>query len=353
VRTPLASWANPNRSTKLGSVLKDCPTCGEQNPDRARFCLNCGSPVSPPDPVDVEALRLLARGEPKTIEDLLDLGRRVLADSSHLFEGHDHGQEARELMETCLHESLSVLPQTHMVSDRSRERYLALVARRAGGEPFPLLVGHVQFCGLELSVRHGEFVPRPSSELTVSRVLHRLKGTQRPVVVDLCTGIGPIAVAVAKQLPQAEVWGTDISDVALAQGRDNALRLSITNVRFQRGDLYGGLPNRIERAVDAVVGYIPYIPPAEIRDMPSETREYEPLYSLTDLSYDGFGLMRRAISESLQWLKPGGWLLLEIDEPTAPKLRQMCDRAGLEDMGTAADERKVTVVVEARRAPTA
>jgi len=88
-------------------VPKDCPACGEQNPDRARFCLNCGSPVTSPDPVDVEAFRLLAKGEPKTIEELLDLGGRVLADSSHLFEGHDHGQEARELMETCLHEPLS------------------------------------------------------------------------------------------------------------------------------------------------------------------------------------------------------------------------------------------------------
>jgi len=102
------------------------------------------------------------------------------------------------------------------------------------------------------------------------------------------------------------VWGTDISDVALAQGRDNAQRLGITNVRFQRGDLYGGLPAEVKGDVDVVVGYIPYIPPAEIRDMPSETREYEPLYSLTDLSYDGVGLMRRAISESLQWLEPGG-----------------------------------------------
>jgi methylase of polypeptide subunit release factors len=113
--------------------------------------------------------------------------------------------------------------------------------------------------------------------------------------------------------------------------------------------MYGGLPDRLKRDVDVIVGYIPYIPPAEIRDMPSETREYDPLYSLTDLSYDGFGLMRRAISESLQWLEPGGWLLLEIDEETAPKLREMCDYAGLENMGTASDERKITVVVESRK----
>jgi release factor glutamine methyltransferase len=332
--------------------MPDCPSCGEANPDRARFCLGCGSPVAPPAPVDLEALRLLTKGEPKTIEELLDLARRVLADSSHLFEGHDHGQEARDLLEACLDESLSRLPETHTPPQRSRERYLSLIARRAGGEPFPLLVGYVDFCGLQLRVRYGEFVPRPSSELTVNRAVKRIQEEDRPVVVDLCTGIGPMALAIAKQLPQAEVWGVDISETALAQARDNEQRLAITNVTFERGDLYGGLPNRIEGAVDAIVGYIPYIPPAEIRGMPSETREYEPLYSLTDLSYDGFGLMRRAISESSRWLKPGGWLLLEIDEPTAPKLREMCDRAGLVDMGTATDERRITVVVEARKAST-
>lgn len=329
-----------------------CPNCGEENPDRARFCLLCGGPVASPDPVDLEALRLLTKGEPKSIEELLDLGERVLADSSHLFKGHDQGREARDLLEACLDESLSALPETHSPSRRRRQRYLSLIARRAGGEPFPLLVGYVEFYGLQLRVRSGEFIPRPSSELTVGRALRRLGRVKRPIVVDLCTGTGPMALAIARQVPLAQVWGVDISDVALAQARDNARQLGISNVSFRKGDLYGALPSRIEGAVDTIVGYIPYIPPAEIRDMPAETREYEPLYSLTDLSYDGFGLMRRAISDASRWLKPGGCLLLEIDETTAPKLQEMCAHANLQDAGIGMDDRRITVVVEARRRST-
>jgi release factor glutamine methyltransferase len=267
--------------------------------------VTCGSPVAPPDPVDLEALRLLVKGDPQTVEELLDLGVRILTDSSRLFEGHDQAQEARELLEICLPGALSDLQETHRPPKPNREPYLSLIARRAGGEPLPLLIGRVQFCGLELTVRHGEFVPRPSSELTVTRALHRLQSVDRPVVVDLCTGIGPIALAISKHRPDAEVWGTDISDVALAEARGNAQRLGINGVRFRQGDLYEDLPARIRGAIDAIVGYIPYIPPAEIRYMPSESREYEPLYSLTDLSYDGFGLMRRAISEASRWLRPG------------------------------------------------
>jgi zinc ribbon protein len=75
-----------------------CPTCGEENPGHAHFCHGCGARLAPPDHMEMRVLRLLVKAEPKTIEDLLELGTRVLADSSHVFEGHDHAAEARALL---------------------------------------------------------------------------------------------------------------------------------------------------------------------------------------------------------------------------------------------------------------
>jgi release factor glutamine methyltransferase len=329
--------------------MKICLACNEDNPQKARFCLGCGTPISPPDALDTKLLRFLVKREPKTVEDLLELGKRVLADSSHLFEGHDHAYTSRHLLSLCLGGANRVEDETYSPNKRVRERYLSLIARRAAGEPLPLITGHITFYGLDFSVKPGEFIPRSSSEWAVSRVLLHAKEAHAPIIVDLCTGTGPIALAVAKNLKRSDVWGTDISDVALSQARRNARRLQVSNVTFRRGDMYSHLPPQLKQRVDVITGYIPYIPPADIRDMPAETREYEPLYSLTDLSHDGLGLMRRAIFEASAWLRVSGWLLLETDEETAPKLQEMCNEADLVNQGCATQGSNVTVVVEAQR----
>ncbi len=287
--------------------------------------------------------------DPRTVGPLLALGERVLTDSSHLFDDHDHRREAEDLLASVLDTEADDLDDQEEVSRRLRERYLSLVARRAGGEPFPLLVGHIVFNGLELKVKPGTFMPRPSSELTVGRAAKRLRGRKHPVLVDLATGTGPIAIAVADEVPHAEVWGADIDDAMLALGRRNARTLGITNVRLRRSDLYAGLPHRLMGSVDVVTGHIPYVPPDEVDDLPSEVREFEPLTSLTDYSEDGLGLMRRAVAEAPEWLKPGGWLLLEISHDLESKIRRLCTKAGLEDHGVGRDADDLSLVVEARK----
>ena len=229
------------------------------------------------------------------------------------------------------------------------ERYLALLARRAGGEPFPIIMGRIEFWRLDLKVRPGAFVPRPSSELTVARAAMRLRSRRDPVFVDVCTGAAPIALAIADEVPETDVWATDISEEGLALGRENARRLEIRNVSFRRGDMYGGLPERLRGCVDVITGHVPYVPPDEVDDLPSEVTEHEPAFMLTDSSDDGLNLMRKAIFEAPHWLKPGGWLLLEVSEDLPGKLRRMCRRAGLEDKGVASDSDRLSVVVEARR----
>ena len=287
--------------------------------------------------------------EPRVVDDLLDLGERVLSDSSHIFEDHDNAMEARELRAHVLDVDADDLDDDEEVPRRKAERYLAFVARRAGGEPFPFLTGHIEFWGMDLRVRPGAFVPRPSSELTVQRALKRLRGKKGPVVVDVCTGAGPIALALADELPNAEVWGTDILDEGLAQGRRNARRLGIDNVRLQRGDMYDALPQRLRGKVDLITGHVPYVPPDEVDDLPSEVKEHEPLATLTDESGDGLGLMRRAVFEAPAWLRPGGWMLLEVSHDLPSKVRKMVRRAGFEDKGLARDEDDLSLVIEARK----
>jgi release factor glutamine methyltransferase len=289
--------------------------------------------------------------EPLTVDDLLQLGERVLGDSSHIFEDHDNAAEARELLALCLEVDEDELHAVDAVPRRKRERYLALVARRAGGEPFPFLTGRIEFWGLDLEVRPGAFVPRPSSELTVARALRKLRRRKGPVIVDVATGAGPIALALADELPTADVWGADISPEGLAQGRANARRLGLDNVLFKKSDMYEGLPARLRGNVDLITGHVPYVPPDEVEDLPAEVREFEPIYTLTDDSSDGLGLMRRAVAEAVDWLKPGGWLLLEMSHDLPARVRRLVRKAGLEDHGVAKDEDDLSVVVEARKTP--
>lgn len=287
--------------------------------------------------------------EPLRVRALLDLAIRVFTDSTHIFEDHDNELEAEELLAHCLDVDVEGLDDDFEPPRRLRERFLALVARRAGGEPFPFLTGYIEFYGLHLEVKPGSFVPRPSSELVVDRAVRRIKKKNGPVVVDVCAGAAPIALAVADEIPSAEVWAVDIDKDGLAQGRRNAKLLDIENVDFADGDMYDPLPGRLKGRVDVITGHVPYILPGELEDLPSEIRDHEPVSTLSDSSEDGLGLMRRAILESLEWLKPGGWLLLEIAEDLGDKLQQLCAEAGLIPKGVASDNDGLSVCSEAQK----
>ena len=286
--------------------------------------------------------------EAKSVERLLHLGERVLTDSTHIFEGHDLEWETEELMALTLDIDVEDLAMDLKPTRRQRERYLSLIARRAAGEPLPFLTGRIEFYGLDLEVKPGAFVPRPSSELTVARALRKLRRRPSPKIVDVCTGAGPIALALAAELTGSEVWGADISIEGLRQARRNARALKIANASFIVSDMYDSLPSKLRGSVDLIAGHVPYVPIDEIDDLPAEVIDHEPLSTLSDETDDGLVLMRRAIEEAPAWLKPGGWLLLEVSDDLTTVLRRMCRKAGLEDKGAHTDEDRLSMVVEAR-----
>lgn len=234
------------------------------------------------------------------------------------------------------------------VDARRAARFRALVRRRAGGEPMAHILGYARFRDLELIVRPGAFVPRQSSEFLAEQAVRRLRRRAKPVLVDLATGAGPVALAVAHEVPRADVHGTDLLDVGLRHARENARALGLRNARFYRGDLYGPLPGRLKGRVDVVAIHPPYVPKGEIEDLPLEIRGFEPVEVLTDHSEHGLDLVERTAEEGWDWLRPGGWILIEVSPDRARPVKGVLQRHGYREVRSTRGWPDVTRVVVAR-----
>jgi release factor glutamine methyltransferase len=227
-------------------------------------------------------------------------------------------------------------------------RFETLVRRRAGGEPMAHILGWTEFRGLRMRVRPGAFVPRQSSEFTVEQAARRLRGKKRPVVVDVATGIGPIALAIAASVPRAEVHGTDISTEGIRQARQNARDLGLRNVEFHRGDMFASLPSRIRGKVDVITAHAPYVPKGEVADLPLEVRGFEPEDTLTDHSEHGLGMLTQIAEEAPEWLRPNGWVLLEVSPDFARQVRGLLVRHDYRDVKSTKGWPEVTRVIVGR-----
>lgn len=254
--------------------------------------------------------------------------------------------DAEELMSEVLGRTLTKALLERVLDGTSKKRYAAMVARRIKGEPIPRIKGHYAFRGLDLLIRDNVFVPRASSELLAReaiKALRRQRGLR--VAVDVATGAGPVALAVANEVRTADVWGVDISTDAVRLGKDNARRLGLGNAHFRAGDLLDALPRRLHGTVDVFTIHPPYVLRRDLKELPREIREFEPLVSLTDGSDDGLGLVRRLAAEAHDWLKPGGVLLVEVGTYLSRRTQATLRAAGLVDVIWTKDELGVTRVV--------
>ncbi|MFL5797573.1 MAG: N5-glutamine methyltransferase family protein [Actinomycetota bacterium] len=283
-----------------------------------------------------------------TGQELIDEAVEVLEDSDAI----DHWQNDRERIEAEELLDHVVGPDWTAEDDipaPAARRFRALIARRATGEPVPYIKGYAVFRGLRLIARRGVFVPRDSTEFLAEQAVRRLRTRRDPVHVDLATGSGPVALAVAHEVPGAEVHGADLSALPIRVARQNARRLGLT-VRFHRGDLFGPLPARLAGRVDVVTFHPPYVGRREVRTLPAEVLAFEPLESLTDHSPRGLGLIERTAGEAWDWLRPGGWLLVEVSPDRSRQVAAVLRRAGYADVRSTKGGIAVTRVLTARAA---
>jgi release factor glutamine methyltransferase len=265
----------------------------------------------------------------------------------------DHWQKGREEIEAddllCYVLGVDHLDPDQEISAAARRRFERLIARHATGEPVQLIKGFAVFRGLEVRARPGVFVPRDSTEFLAEQAIRRLRGRRRPVAVDLATGGGAVALAIANEVPGTRVYGTDISPTAIHVARWTARELGL-RVTFEVGDLFACLPSRLEARVDVVTLHPPYVARGELRRLPDEIRRFEPVHALSDRSADGLGLVGRTAAEAGRWLKPGGWLLVEVSPDRARSAATVFRHAGFVGVRSTVDRGfRVTRVVVARR----
>lgn len=196
-------------------------------------------------------------------------------------------------------------------------RYGKLVDDRAAGYPLPYLTGEIEFYGLDIEVTPEVMIPRPETETLVDLALERRPRT----VVDVGTGSGCIAVALATHLPAAAVYGIDISPAALAVARRNTERHGVgERIRFIVGDLLDRRPG----PVDLIVSNPPYVSADEWASLPPSVRDHEPRLAL-DGGPDGLEVIRRLIAQSQGLLEPGGVLLIEIGAAQGDAAREAAE----------------------------
>lgn len=197
------------------------------------------------------------------------------------------------------------------LGERELVEYEALVARRLRGEPIQYIVGEQEFYGLALKVTPAVLIPRPETELLVSAVLGRVPADCAMRIVDVGTGSGAIAIAIAKHLPFAEVTGVDLSAAALAVARENAARHGLgERIRFVESDLLAAVSGERE-VFDAVLSNPPYVPDSDSESLHRQVREYEPEGALF-AGADGLEVYRRLIPQAARALRPGGLLAMEF-----------------------------------------
>lgn len=196
------------------------------------------------------------------------------------------------------------------------------VEELAKGRPVQYVIGHQEFCGLNIEVKEGVLIPRPETEELVEWATQRAKKFDRPRILDVCTGSGCIALALAHKIKGADVTAVDISEEALAIARQNGERLQL-EVDFLQDDALAHLPKIAGQEFDIVVSNPPYIPSSERRAMHTNVVNYEPEIALFVDDNDPLVFYREIARTAKKLLSERGYLLFEVHETLATQTAEM------------------------------
>ncbi len=214
-----------------------------------------------------------------------------------------------------------------VLDQRQLAIYRELVRRAAEDEPIAYLTGRAHFFNMELEVNSDVLIPRPDTETLVENVLQTVRhvtGLEAPRVLDLCTGSGCVAAAIATNLKSATIVAIDISPSAVAVARRNIENLKLAErVTVEQGDLFEPISKLVDpRPFDIIVGNPPYIATSQMATLDASVKDYEPAIAL-DGGPDGLTIHRRILQGSSAHLMPNGLVFLEIAFDQGPAIKQL------------------------------
>ncbi len=264
--------------------------------------------------------------------------RNVLNQGATLLNGDEAKLEAQLLLQFVLavDHAWLIVHATDAISDQHKLQFLKLIQRRSKGEPIAYILGEREFYGLPFKVSEDTLIPRSDTEALVEIALEKLDscshGNDGVSVLDLGTGTGAIALAIAHSLPEAYVTAVDASEKALAVAQENAERLEIEQVEFIHSDWFEGL---VGHRFDVIVSNPPYIEENDQHLNQGDLR-FEPISALAS-GEDGLDDIRLILADCLAFLKPQGWVMLEHGYKQAEAVQQLMAETGLVEVDTIKD----------------
>ena len=237
-----------------------------------------------------------------------------------------------------------------------------LMKRRAHGEPLQYIIGHVDFLGLEIRVGKGVLIPRPETEMLVEEAIRTVNSkmlnvkssektpspfTLHPLaILDLCTGSGCIALALAKEFPAAQVYATDVSAKAVKYAKGNAGLNGIKNATFLKGPLFDPLEKHMR--FDLITANPPYIRTSDIAGLQREVRDWEPDRALNG-GEDGLDFYRKILSRAAGYLKERCYLLFELGVGQAEAVAEFAVNSGFNNVSIKKDFAGIERILKAER----
>jgi release factor glutamine methyltransferase len=231
------------------------------------------------------------------------------------------------------------------ISDGQARQYAEWLERRSGGEPVQYILAESEFYGMPFRVTRDVLIPRPETEHVVEKAIELAVQFAGPRIVDVGTGSGAIAVALACRLPEGAITAIDSCGAALGIARWNAERLGFEGqIRFLKGDLLAPVAGE---QFDLIVSNPPYVAERDRETLAAEVREFEPAQALF-AGEDGLAVYRRLVPAAHARLAKGGWIVLEIGFGQEARVRELLRAAGFEEIDFAADLQGIPRVASAR-----